>query len=307
MKILIGYDGSECADAAIDDLKRAGLPEKTEAIVVSVADVREIPMPAFFLDRVSTPAEQAGEELLGNVSKHQEQAQEIALSAAKKIQKMFSSWVILTESVSGKPAAELIKMADTLQPDLLIVGSHGRSTIGRWVLGSVSQKVLNEAHCSVRISRQSQTAENGNVRILAAVDGSQYAEAAVKAIAKRPWNETTEVRLIAVDDPFSRPEAGYMVWNVEEDKPEDSEDSREWIKKVIDEPRQILESAGLRVSHNIRWGDAANMILEEAKDWKPDAIFVGARGLGRIKRFLLGSVSTAVSARAACSVEVVRS
>ena len=39
MKILIGYDGSECADAAIDDLRRAGLPEKATAIVLSVIEI----------------------------------------------------------------------------------------------------------------------------------------------------------------------------------------------------------------------------------------------------------------------------
>lgn len=39
MRILIGYDGSDCAEAALDDLQRAGLPSKTEALVLSVAEV----------------------------------------------------------------------------------------------------------------------------------------------------------------------------------------------------------------------------------------------------------------------------
>jgi hypothetical protein len=39
MKILIGYDGSDCSDAALKDLKRAGLPQRAEALVLSVADV----------------------------------------------------------------------------------------------------------------------------------------------------------------------------------------------------------------------------------------------------------------------------
>jgi hypothetical protein len=39
MKILIGYDGSTTADAALDDLKSAGLPDRAEAIVISVAEV----------------------------------------------------------------------------------------------------------------------------------------------------------------------------------------------------------------------------------------------------------------------------
>ena len=46
MKILIGYDGSECADAALDDLKRAGLPQSAEAHILSVAEVCELPKAA---------------------------------------------------------------------------------------------------------------------------------------------------------------------------------------------------------------------------------------------------------------------
>ncbi len=39
MKILFAYDGSECADSALEDLRNAGLPEKADAIVMSLADV----------------------------------------------------------------------------------------------------------------------------------------------------------------------------------------------------------------------------------------------------------------------------
>ena len=38
MRILIGYDGSESADAALDDLQRAALPREVEALIVSVSD-----------------------------------------------------------------------------------------------------------------------------------------------------------------------------------------------------------------------------------------------------------------------------
>jgi nucleotide-binding universal stress UspA family protein len=47
------------------------------------------------------------------------------------------------------------------------------------------------------------------------------------------------------------------------------------------------------------------LLIAEAESWGADCIFVGARGMGRIGRFLLGSVSSAVAARAHCSVEVV--
>ena len=43
-----------------------------------------------------------------------------------------------------------------------------------------------------------------------------------------------------------------------------------------------------------------------AERWGADCVFAGAKGLSRLERFLVGSVSTAVAARAPCSVEVVR-
>ena len=86
-------------------------------------------------------------------------------------------------------------------PILLIAGSHGRSAVGRMILGSVSHKVLHEAHCSVRISKQIERKDNADLRILLAVDGSECAEQMVKAVAGRHWSEKTEIRLIAVDDP----------------------------------------------------------------------------------------------------------
>lgn len=45
MKILIGYDGSDCAEAALDDLMRAGLPESAEAHIMSIAEVWLPPPP----------------------------------------------------------------------------------------------------------------------------------------------------------------------------------------------------------------------------------------------------------------------
>lgn len=67
-----------------------------------------------------------------------------------------------------------------------------------------------------------------------------------------------------------------------------------------------LRATGLAVSTWVREGNPKQVLVNEAKRWKADCIFVGARGLRGIKRFLLGSVSMAVTARAPCSVEVVR-
>lgn len=67
-----------------------------------------------------------------------------------------------------------------------------------------------------------------------------------------------------------------------------------------------LKDSGLIVSSVVKEENPKQLLISEAEDWGADCIFVGARGLGRIKRLWLGSVSTAVAQRAHCSVEVVR-
>jgi nucleotide-binding universal stress UspA family protein len=77
-------------------------------------------------------------------------------------------------------------------------------------------------------------------------------------------------------------------------------------------PIALLESrSGMSFAHG-RWSgieieDPQTLLTRVAKDWEADCIFVGARKLSRFGRFMIGSVSTAVIARAPCSVEVVRS
>jgi len=57
MRILIGYDGSDCAEAAVDDLRQAGLPSKAEALVFSVAEVWLPPPPSSTNDIVDETLE----------------------------------------------------------------------------------------------------------------------------------------------------------------------------------------------------------------------------------------------------------
>jgi len=76
-------------------------------------------------------------------------------------------------------------------------------------------------------------------------------------------------------------------------------------QRFADEAAEPLRAAGLKVTPQVRSGDAKRELLAAAQQCNADCIFVGARGLSRIERFVLGSVSIAVATRAHCSVEVV--
>ena len=86
----------------------------------------------------------------------------------------------------------------------------------------------------------------------------------------------------------------------------DDESEWEWVRQVFETSADKLRAAGLTASTVIRKGNPKHVLVEEAEEWGADSIFVGAKGVRGVDRFLLGSVSSAVAARAPCSVEVVR-
>lgn len=312
MKILIGYDGSECGDAALDDLRRAGLPEGgVETLVVSVADYwLPSPPPSSYETVAAARGANSAVELQhkfeqGSLSVKAEE--EIALIARAAIQKNFPKWQVRAEACCGSPASELIWRADEWKPDLIVVGSHGHGAIGRFILGTVSQKVVTEARTSVRVARGPLTVDLPPLRVVIGIDGSTAADQVAREVANRRWPPLSEVRLVMADEPLKPTLIGNLVPPVRRWVDESNKADREYLHKILDQAAAPLLAADLLVSTVIKDGDPKRVLVAEAEAWGADAIFVGATGSGnRLSRFLLGSVSAAVAARAHCSVEIVR-
>ena len=314
MKILIAYDGSESADTGIDGLQRAGLPiEGVEALVVSVAEVWLPPPPRDEVIDDTFPFQiPAGVKLARErAARIVEQTQELAKRGRMRVRSIFPQWTVSHEAVSGSPAFELLNRAGEWPPQLIVVGSHGHTALGRFVLGSVSQKVLTEAQTSVRVARRATGAGASSERVVVGVDGSTGAQAAVRAVAARGWSAGSEVRVVVAEDlmkafPVSLliPPVGEFVDEVNTDERTQAE---EFAAEAVKELRAGLDDKGVTVSSVVDAGDPKQVIVRHAEEFGADCIFTGATGTSsRIERFVLGSVSAAVAARAHCSVEVVR-
>jgi nucleotide-binding universal stress UspA family protein len=188
-----------------------------------------------------------------------------------------------------------------------VVGSHGRGAVGRILLGSVSQKVLNEARCSVRIARGKIEVDQSPERILIGFDGSDGARVAVESVASRNWSPGAEIRLVVATDPIVPTAIGRFVPPVVQWAESEMRVEQEWIMKIAERALGILRDANLNATVRIQTGAAKYVLVEEAATWSADTIFVGANVFGgRLDRFLLGSTSSAVASRAGCSVEVVK-
>lgn len=310
MKILIGYDGSPCADAALDDLRRAGLSRDAQAIILTVFE-QWLPHAAgnnLTHSNIGNSS-QAGSGTLGTSAatgaEPLTETRALVLKGKSRLQTHFPNWEIKAEESSGSPASEILKRAGDWKPDLIAVGSQGHSGLGRFLLGSVSQKVANEAQCSVRVARGTAWKDGAPVRILIALDGSSGSEAAVRAVCSRMWPTESEVRLTTVIDRPLVPIVNHVVPSVGGGGASAAHDT--WVQKFVDVATKKLRAAELVVSSKIEEGDPKSLIIANAEEWGADCIFVGAScARNSFEKFLLGSVATAVVSRAHCSVEIVR-
>ena len=305
-RLLIGYDGSECATAAIDDLHAAGLPLELDAKVLTVADVwlpadsqRLEPIYPNVESKAIQRARIAGAALL-------KQARMTAAQGREHVQQLFPKWRVDALALPDSPAWAITRTAQEFHADLIVVGSHGRSLLERLFLGSVAQKVIAEAHCSVRICKARGSDSKRPQTILVALDGSKDSEAAIRTILERRWPLNTQFRLVTVVDDrlesaVAWPGSYAREWVQDHDK-----EARESACRIVEKHASALYGAGLRVETHIYHGEPKQGLLDAARDLAADCIFIGAHGLHHEGRPSLGAIASAIASRAPCTVEIVR-
>jgi nucleotide-binding universal stress UspA family protein len=205
----------------------------------------------------------------------------------------------------GHPAAEIIQAAEEHQTDLVVLGSHGRSAVARFFLGSVAERVARHASCPVLLVRGP---GNGLRRVILGVDGSDGAGRAAEWLRQFPLPPGCEIRLVTVLanlDEITRHHMMVFPPFTEMSIPLD-EWQREQASACLTETVAAFAAAGMPVVTEIRSGDPATGLLQVAGDEGADLVVVGSHGLGALERFMLDSVSENVLRHAHCSVLIVR-
>ena len=133
------------------------------------------------------------------------------------------------------------------------------------------------------------------MRILLAIDGSKDAETATVFLEQLPLPPSTALRIMVV---VTVPTFALDVPPVREFKRSALEDAQH----VVDDARASLASRSFGIETDVAVGDPKEEIVRAAEEWGADLVVLGARGLGKIKRFVLGSVSLAVARHARCPV-----
>ncbi len=134
MKVLLAYDGSDGAKRALELLLELTGPS-TSVVVVGVATG----VPLFgYAGTLPSPEEEEDRDRQLAEAESRLVAANMDVSLAPR---------------SGDPATAILDTAEKEQVDLIVMGTRGLGTAERWLIGSVSDKVLHHAHCSVLVAR----------------------------------------------------------------------------------------------------------------------------------------------------------
>jgi nucleotide-binding universal stress UspA family protein len=142
------------------------------------------------------------------------------------------------------------------------------------------------------------------MKVIVAVDQSEYASQIIDAVLTRPWPQNVSFKLLTVVVPFQWEQIDLPGWS---SLAKDVYDKRtETALKMLQKDRaRLAEQVGEGSVHvDIRHGSAREEILKAATEWMPDKIVVGAHGHSPNR--LLGSVPRALSRLSPCSVELIR-
>jgi len=143
------------------------------------------------------------------------------------------------------------------------------------------------------------------MRILLAIDGSDFSKPAIQAVTARGFHEDTEVRVLQVVKVPSLLGLGSMGgYDVALAKSWDEETEQAHV--LVAKTAEVLRSYGIKVSTSVEHGNFESTIINASEEWKADLIVLGAHGRKGLRRLWMGGVPAAVAFHARCSVEIVR-
>jgi len=211
---------------------------------------------------------------------------------------------------AGSPADVIIEAAEAQAEPLIAMTTHGRSGIGRWMLGSVADKTLQASSVLLLLVRPTTEINMTHgpfiERVLLAVDGSELAELAIPhaaAVAKELRVTAIVVRVVQgyVATAVDAPPSGDLA--PQEPVEQDVAEERAYVSKIAGQLREqgVSEVQELVIG---RW-DAAEEILGAAGS--PGTLIVmTSRGRSGVKRWALGSVTERVVRYGSGPVLVIR-
>lgn len=290
MNVLCAVDGSQHSRWALDILRRLSLASGAKVLLVHVVDIARF-----------SPSRVMGSAARSALA----EALEVAEQAGRRLLERMKRKVgpaddsVDTKLVRGHPAEAITRIAARYKTDLILIGSRGATDIRRFLLGSVSRRVVAHAPCPVLVVKKSVPALR---RIVVGVDGSKQGQAAVDFLLRMPVPEVAHVTVVSVVPPLpieSSLQPPSLLNRVLVPLEKQARD-------VAAQEAARIRGAGFEATSLAVHGNPGHEIVRLAESERADLVVVGSRGLTGAPRFLMGSVSDGVVKYAPCPVLVIR-
>jgi nucleotide-binding universal stress UspA family protein len=144
MKILLAVDGSEVSQAATRALASQVRPEGAEVLVFEVVEPHIFSTPPQMAEGYMPEQDEILKEELQRAQESVKQASQTLNAAGFRVN---------TRIVEGETRSAILDVAAEWRADLIVLGSHGRKGLERFLLGSVAEFIARHADCSVEIVR----------------------------------------------------------------------------------------------------------------------------------------------------------
>jgi nucleotide-binding universal stress UspA family protein len=298
-RVLLATDGSP--EAALAARMAVELCEETgsELHVVYVAAI-----PNLYISPELMLSEPDSVDRLDNIARSE--GQKVLKEQLKKIEELGGK---VSESYLrvGRVDENIVRLGESMGADVIVLGSRGYNPMTRLLMGSVSDSVVRHAHCAVLVVRRQVRVPERLLggRVLLATDGSEEARAAAgiaAELAERTGAELHLVHALPTDPPmpypapFSRERSAALIEQAKRD-------ARTFL---ADEAGRLEKEGFSGVQTHLRLGRPGQEIVKLSEELDADLVILGSRGLGGMRRALMGGVSDSVVRHAPCPVLVVR-
>ncbi|MFO7679484.1 MAG: universal stress protein [Chloroflexota bacterium] len=291
-RILVPLDGSPLAERALP-----------AAVTLAQAFSQDSPCELHLL-RIVPPIVVAMEPTLytETIRLGEEEAQ--AYLAAVAVEWANSGVPIVPASETGSIAESIITYAQEQAIHLIVISSHGRSGLSRWVYGSVTEKVLRQACCAILVIREQVEEVRGVFRkIMVCLDGSPLAEQVLDpALTLAQCGQAEVILLRAVQSAnllLDLETPGYVQENLTAIERGDAET---YLQHLLER----LPDIGSAIITRTVIGPPADAIIDEAAAEGVDLIAMSSHGRSGLSRWVYGSVTEKVLRGAKCATLIVR-
>jgi nucleotide-binding universal stress UspA family protein len=296
-KILVPLDGSKLSENALEPAIKLAQASGAELILLSVPVMKHVMVMPEYSGYATLLPEQSLEDSRHDFLEYLEHVRENRLPPNLPVR---------IEIVEGDEASVIVDQAFSAQADLVVMATHGRSGLSRWMMGSVTEKVLQQAHCPVLAVRSDKPIE----RMLITLDGSAPSEAALEPGLTLAQALAAKVTLLQVQSgqDYVSPREVERLDAVEKGLGLRLQDSVYYAAEAyLDYLKTRYESVvegSLDVA--VLDGPPARRIIQYIEENEIDLVVMATHGRTGLSRWLYGSITEKVLRAADCAKFIMR-